>query len=100
MQACRRRRFPFIAVGLVLMAVAGAPTVIGMMRGFDEISRGETAVSITDGVELAFHPAFMSCASLGILLFVVGLVRAFATGSPNSALTQQPEGRNDYGAKQ
>ena len=55
------RRFPFAALGLVLLAVSVAPTVIGMVRGFDQLGRDDDAAAISSGVALAFHPAFMAC---------------------------------------
>lgn len=70
------RHFPFAAVGLVLIAVFVAPTVVGMVRGFGQLQRGEDATAVSSGVALAFHAAFMACGLLGSLLVIVGIVRA------------------------
>jgi hypothetical protein len=75
----KTRHFPFAALGLVLIAVSAAPTVIGMVRSFNQMQRGEdaAAVATTDSsVALAFHPAFMACGLMGLLFVVVGIVLA------------------------
>jgi hypothetical protein len=77
----RPRRFPFAAIGLVLIAVSVAPSVIGMVRGFKQLQAGENATALNSGVALAFHPAFIACGVLGVILVVIGFGRAcFATG--------------------
>ena len=70
------RHFPFAAVGLVMIPVSVAPTVIGMVRSFNQLQRGEDATAVNSGVALAVHPAFIACGLLGLLLVVVGIVRA------------------------
>lgn len=70
------RRFPFAAVGVILIAASVAPTVVGMVRGFSQLNRGESATSIDRGVALAFHPAFVACGVVGLLLVIAGIVRA------------------------
>ena len=70
------RHFPFAALGLVLIAVSAAPTVIGMVLGFDQLQRGEEATAVSSGVALAFHPAFVACGNVGMLLVVIGIVLA------------------------
>ena len=74
------RHFPFAALGLVLIAVSVAPTIIGMVRGFGQAQRGEDATAVNTGVALAFHPAFIACGLIGLLLVVVGIVRALRRG--------------------
>jgi len=71
------RRFPFAAVGLVLLAVSVAPTVIGMVRTFGQLGQGgEDPPAISGDGALAFHPAFMACGVIGALLVVVSIIRA------------------------
>jgi hypothetical protein len=70
------RHFPFAALGLVLMAVSVAPTVIGMVRGFAQMQRGEDATAVTSSVALASHPAFIACRVAGLVLVIVGIVLA------------------------
>jgi hypothetical protein len=75
----KTRHFPFAAVGLVLIAVSTAPTVMGMVRSFNQMQRGEDGAAVTtagNGGALAFHPAFIGCGLIGLLLVVVGIVLA------------------------
>lgn len=75
------RRFPLAAVGVILVAVSVAPTVVGMVCGFHQLHRGESATSIDRGVALAFHPAFIACGVSGLLLIIAGFVRALRCNS-------------------
>jgi hypothetical protein len=68
--------FPFGSVGVVLIIASLLPTVIGMVRGFNQLQRGEDATAVNSGVALALHPAFIACGGLGVLLVVVALIRA------------------------
>jgi biopolymer transport protein ExbB/TolQ len=73
----KRRHFPFAPVGLVLIAVSVAPTVIGVVRGFNQMEQGgDATATVNSGVALAFHPAFIACGLIGLLLVVVGIVLA------------------------
>src|SRR5688500_5149079 len=66
----RTRHFPFAAVGLVLIVVSVAPTVIGMVRSFNQMQRGDAAAAAgtsESSVALAFHPAFVACGLIGLL---------------------------------
>ena len=74
------RHFPFGSVGVVLIVASVLPTVIGMVRGFNQLQRGEDATAVNSGVALAFHPAFIVCGALGVLFVVFALVRAFRSG--------------------
>lgn len=75
------RRFPFAAVGVALIAVSVAPTVVGMVRGFNQLDRGESATSFDRGVALAFHPALIACGVVGLLFVIAGIVRALRRNS-------------------
>jgi hypothetical protein len=72
------RRFPFAALGLVLIAVSVSPIVIGMVRHFNQMQRGEgqDAMAVSSSAALAFHPAFMASGLIGMLLVAVGIVLA------------------------
>jgi len=75
----KTRHFPFAALGLVLIAVSVAPTVIGILRSFNQMQRGEDAAAVEtteSSIALAFHPAFVTCGLVGLLLVVVGIVLA------------------------
>ena len=70
------RDFPFAILGLVLIAASVALTVLGMVRGFGQVQGGESPAAVNSGVGLAFHPALIACGAAGLLLVVVGIVRA------------------------
>src|SRR5262245_52602667 len=75
----KTRHLPFAAIGLVLIVVSVAPTVIGMVRGFNQMQRGEGAAAAAaagSSVALSFHPALIACNLIGLLLVVVGIVLA------------------------
>lgn len=59
-----------------MIIISVLPTVIGMVRGFDQLQRGESATAVDSGVAMAFHPAVVVCGALGLLFVVVGLFRA------------------------
>lgn len=63
-----------------MIIIAVLPTVIGMVRGFNQLQRRESATAVGLGVALAFHPAFLVCGALGFLFVVVGLFRALRRG--------------------
>ena len=70
------RHFPFAAVGLVLMAVSVAPTVVALLRSFGQMRHGGDASVVNSGVALAFHPALIACGVVGMVLIAVGIVLA------------------------
>ena len=70
------RHFPFAAIGLVLIAIWVAPTVIGMVRSLSQVQRGEDATAVNGGVATAFHPAFIACGIVGLTLVVLDIVLA------------------------
>jgi hypothetical protein len=75
----KTRHFPFAAVGLALIVVSVAPTVIGMVRSFNQMQRGDDAAAAgtaDSSVALAFLPAFVGCGLIGLLFVVVGIVLA------------------------
>jgi hypothetical protein len=74
------RRFPLIATGMALILISVAATLIGFVRGFNNLQRGEPATGVDSGVALSVHPAFIACGVAGLLLVVAGIVRA-ARGS-------------------
>lgn len=76
MEMMAARRFPFAAVGLVLIGVFVAPSVIGMVRTFAQLGRGEDVPATSSGELLSFHPAFMACGLIGVLLVIAGILRA------------------------
>ena len=77
------RRFPFIGIGLLLLAISGAPAVVGMLRDFNQLQHGQDPSAVQSGVGLAFHPAFIACSNVGLLLLVIGIARALRrSGSP------------------
>jgi hypothetical protein len=83
------RRFPFAALGLVLIAISAAPLVIGMERGFNEMQRGENGIdTVNRGVELAWHPAFMACGIVGCVLVFVGIILAARRAGRAAALRE------------
>ena len=75
------RHFPFGSVGVVLIIASELPTVIGMVRGFNQLQRGEDSTAVNSGIALAFHPAFIATGTLGMLLVMVALVRALRRGA-------------------
>ncbi|HEY2584434.1 MAG TPA: hypothetical protein VGI81_01570 [Tepidisphaeraceae bacterium] len=80
MRQRKPRHFPFGSVGIVLMIASVLPTAIGMVRGFNQLQRGQDATAVGSGVAVAFHPAFIACGALGALLVGVALVRALRRG--------------------
>ena len=74
------RHFPLGSIGVILIIASALPTVVGMVRGFNQMQRGEDATAVNSGVALAFHPAFIACGALGVLLVVVAIVRALRRG--------------------
>ena len=71
------RRLPFAALGLVLIATSAAPTILGMVRAFEQVQRGEDpTTTVNSGVALAFHPSFTACGLIGLLLVIMGIARA------------------------
>lgn len=74
------RHFPLGSVGVVLIMASVLPTVIGMVRGFNQLQRGEDATAVDSGVAMAFHSAFIACGTLGVLFVLVALVRALWRG--------------------
>jgi biopolymer transport protein ExbB/TolQ len=73
----KSRQFPFTAVGLVLIAMSLAPTVVGMVRGFQQLQRGEDATAARSAVAVAFHPALIALGAVGFALVFVGVLLAF-----------------------
>jgi hypothetical protein len=70
------RRFPFAALGFVLIAASAAPTIIGMVRAFEQVHRGEdVTAAVKNGVTLALHPAFATCGLIGLLLVIIEIAR-------------------------
>ena len=69
------RRVPLVSVGIVLVLLAVSPTMIGMLRGFDQLQRGAAPNDIGAGVVVAFHPVFIGCGFLGMLFLLAGLLR-------------------------
>jgi hypothetical protein len=65
-----------MATGIVLILISGAPVVIGMARGFDQLKRGDPPTAVDSGVSMAFHPAFIACGAIGLLLVIIGIARA------------------------
>jgi hypothetical protein len=67
-------RIPFISLGILLILVGASPTVIGMMRAFLKIVNNGEALADESWIEIAFHPIFMACSTLGILLVIMGAI--------------------------
>ncbi len=75
------RHLPLVSTGIVLLLFSVAPTVIGMVRGFNEVPEGQADMAIESGVRMSFHPAFIGCAVIGFLLVTIGVVRQMARTS-------------------
>ncbi|MEX1229120.1 MAG: hypothetical protein WEB58_02695 [Planctomycetaceae bacterium] len=69
------KHFPFAGIGVLLIAVSTSPTVVGMIRAFNQLP-GEGAATLDRTVALAFHPAMIACVNVGMLFVVIGIVRS------------------------
>jgi hypothetical protein len=78
------RDFPFAILGLALIAASAAMAVLGTVRGFGP-QGGEDPAAVNGGVGPAFHPALITCGAAGLLLVVVGMVRARRRGGRPAA---------------
>ena len=76
------KKIPLAAIGMVLIAVAVAPVVVGMVRAFGEVRRGGGGVEPTaaGAVAVGFHPAFIACGLLGVVLVAIAIARALRRG--------------------
>ena len=75
------RHFPYGLVGVVLIIAQALPMGIGMVRGFNQLQRGEDATASHSGTALAFHPALIACGTVGMLLVLVAFVRVLRRGA-------------------
>ena len=70
-----RRRFPYMGVGLLMIIISAAPTVIGMFGTFDQVQAGgDGRAAAETGVRWAFEPAFTLCGTIGLTLVIIGLL--------------------------
>jgi hypothetical protein len=71
----KRKPFPFITVGGVLLVLSFAGTVILVIRAFDRIRDEDDVASAQASLSLALHPAFAVCTWVGAALVLFGILR-------------------------
>jgi len=70
------QRLPLISLGMLLILISVAPTFIGMTRAFNQMNHGEdSSATLQKWVNLGFHPVFIACGPMGLLLLLAGLRR-------------------------
>jgi hypothetical protein len=72
-------RLPLVSIGILLLLVSMAPTVIAMRRIAEHQTRGDSQAAadadVQAGISLAFHPLFITCNLGGVVFIVAGLCR-------------------------